>query len=248
MTAHRNARTSSPHARQPLGSVVVAFVSALALIAVPLAPLPGYAAKARRKPAASNETRLTISSLTRGATVLVDDEEVGTVPLEGPLAVTPNDNHIIRVQKRGFSTFVETVKLAPGENREIEADLVASGGILKVTANVRRATILLGGKAIGVVPFDGDVEPGRHQLQVAAPGKVADTRVIDIKAGEEMTVDVQLKDVPAPVVQQDRSILGRWWFWTAIGTAVVGGVAAGVFASREVKVDAPAPNHSILLP
>ncbi len=192
--------------------------------------------------------RLTIASLTRGATVFLDDQEVGTVPLAEPLELSPGVAHVVRLQKRGFGTLVETVKMSPGEEREIEADLVPSGGVLKIGCNVRRANILLNGKPIGVTPFDGDVEAGKHQLQVAAAGKLTDTRAIEVVAGEEISLDVQLVDVPAPVVKPDDSLLGRWWFWAAVGTAVVSGVTLGVLSQREISVDPPASNHSLTLP
>ncbi len=170
------------------------------------------------------------------------------MPLPAPLELEPGKSHVVRLQKRGFSTFVETVTLKPGETREMEADLVPSGGVLKVKCNIRRAQILLDGKPIGLTPFDGDIAPGKHTMQVVAAGKLADTRVIEVNAGEEVNVEVELKDVPPPVVEDDDSILGRWWFWTAVGTAVVGGVTLGVLSSRTINVQPDAPNHTINLP
>ena len=96
-------------------------------------------AKPRKRPGGNNVGLLTIASLTRGAAVFVDDQEAGVVPLDGPLELSPGVSHVVRLQKRGYSTFVETIKLSAGEDREIEADLVPSGGVLKVQCNVRRA-------------------------------------------------------------------------------------------------------------
>jgi hypothetical protein len=237
------------HPRPPQ-RVRVGVALLIALLTVGPLGLGEAAAKPRKKPAgaSSNSGLLTIASLTRGATVFVDDAQVGEVPLENALELSPGVSHVVRLQKRGFSTFVETIKLAAGEEREIEADLVPSGGVLKVNCNVRRAQILLDGKQIGVTPFDGDIAPGKHQLQVGTTGKVSDTRVIEVIAGEELVIEIALKDVPPPTVEEDDSLLGRWWFWTAIGTAVVGGVTLGVLSQREIKVEPAAANHSITLP
>lgn len=39
---------------------------------------------------------------------------------------------------------------------------------------------------------------------------------------------------PAPSeAQSETSILGRWWFWTGVGTLVAGGVIAGLLLSRD---------------
>jgi hypothetical protein len=98
--------------------------------------------------------------------------------------------------------------------------------------------VLLDGKPIGRTPFDGDVTPGRHTLQVVAPGKLQDTRVIEVKAGEELRFKVELKDVPPPIVEKDDSIFGAWWFWTAVGVTVLGGVTVGVLSGQTTEVPA----------
>jgi hypothetical protein len=227
-------------------------LAALVVASMMLGPLGVGEALARKhrrpRPSAKSKATLEIMSLTRGAKVFVDDQEVGVVPLEAPLELTPDEPHVIRLQRRGFSAFVETVRLKAGEARELEADLVPSGGVLKVKCDVRRAQILLDGKPIGVTPFDGDIIPGKHTLQIVAAGKLAETRVIEALAGEEIVIDVVLRDVPPPQVEEDESIFGRWWFWTAVGTAVVGGVTIGVLSSREINVSPSAPNHTIALP
>ena len=49
----------------------------------------------------------------------------------------------------------------------------------------------------------------------------------------------------APVIlepkpsQTSTGVLGRWWFWTAVGAAVVGGIVLGVVETRTKEVTAP---------
>jgi tetratricopeptide (TPR) repeat protein len=38
---------------------------------------------------------------------------------------------------------------------------------------------------------------------------------------------------PAPSAQTESSIFSRWWFWTAVGAVVAGGVTAGLLLSRK---------------
>ena len=220
------------------------------LVAVALTMGPALSAEARRKrvrrPAKkANKTTIEIMSMTGGAVIYLDDKKIGVVPMEKPIEVTPNKPHSLRLQKRGFTPFVDTLRLKPGESREVEADLVPSGGILKLTCNIRRARVVLDGKAIGRTPFDGDVPPGKHKLEVVAPGKSPASRLIEIMAGKVITIDIQLKDIPGPITKKDKSILGKWWFWTAIGAAVVGGATAAALASREVQVNPPQANLTL---
>lgn len=207
-------------------------------IAGPLLATDVQAARRRTKAVKSTSSSVEIMSMTRGAQVYVDDKLVGAVPLDGPVTLSPNQPHVIRLRKRGFTTFVDTVRLKVGEARELEADLIPSGGVVTIACNVRRAQVLLDGRAIGRTPFDGDVSPGRHTLQVVAPGKLQDTRVIEVMAGEVTKLDVELKDVPPPTVEKDDSILGAWWFWAAVGATVLGGVTIGVLSAREIDIAA----------
>lgn len=186
--------------------------------------------------------------MTAGAEVYIDDKLIGNVPIDAPVKLAPG-RHTIKLQKRGFTPHIDTIKLRRGQQRELEIDLVPSGGVVKVSSNVRRAQVLLDGKPIGRIPFDGDVPPGKHKLEVVAAGKLRETRMIEVRAGEEMTLEVQLKDVPPPIVKKDKSLLGKWWFWTGVGAVVVSGVTVGVLSARTIEVPPPrSPDTSWALP
>ena len=181
------------------------------------------------------EATITVSSLTRGAKVYLNDEEVGEVPLQAPLKVKAGETYAIRVQKRGYAPYSDTVMAGSGHDSQVEADLVPTMGVLRIDCNVLRAHVTLAGQPIGLTPFDGDVPPGKHELRIAAPGFLQDTRELAIDAGEEKALDITLAPVPAAGVEPDKSIFSRWWFWTAIGAVVVGGVTAGMVASQGAK-------------
>ncbi len=210
---------------------------------------PAFDAHARRRrprrAKKAAKTTIEIMSMTKGAKIYLDDKQVGVVPMEEPLVVTPNKPHVVRLQKRGFTPFVDTIRVKPGESREVEADLVPSGGILRLTCNIRRAQVLLDGKPIGRTPFDGDVAPGKHKLEIVAPGKKPESKLIDVRPGEALKFDIKLVDLPKPVVKKDDSLLGKWWFWTAVGAAVVGGATAAALATREVQVNPPQANLTL---
>lgn len=186
--------------------------------------------------AAPKAATISISSTTRGAKVFVNDEEVGEVPLTKPIEVKAGASYTVRIQKRGFSPYVSTVLAGAGQNSEIEADLVPSGGVVKVACNVPRSQVLIDGKPFGRTPFDGDVTPGKHKLQVASTGYVTDTRDIEVKAGDEIALDVRLELVPKPIEIENKAIWAKWWFWGGVGAVVVGGVTAAVLATQEDHV------------
>lgn len=225
---------------------------ALSLLACPLhaapkAPArpPAATAPPAKSPAAS--ASLTIVSMTRGAQVFVDDILHGEVPLPEPLAISAGQTHTVRVQKRGYAPLVETVLLSAGQSKELEADLVPTGGILRVTSNVLRAQVLLSGQALGRTPFDGDVPLGEHTLQIAAPGYQTHAQPLVVRAGEAQDVRADLVPQAAPVARSDDRLTGKWWFWSAIGLAVVGGVAAGLVLGQDTQVAPPAPNGVLKL-
>lgn len=209
--------------------------------------VPRLVQAAEKKGAAASKSTITVSSLTRGAKVYLNDDEVGEVPLPGPLDVKPGVTYTVRVQKRGYAPFTDTIMAGAGQNSEVEADLVPTGGVVRINANVMRAQVLLNGKPLGRTPFDGDVSPGKHELIVVAPGYLSDKRTIEVKAGDELAVEVELKVVPAPIETENKSIFGKWWFWGAIGGAVIGGITAGVLSQQVELVKPGDPNRTLKL-
>ena len=207
-------------------------VAAGLVMALLLSPL-GSVSPAIAGPKAAT---ISISSTTRGAKIFVNDEEVGEVPLAKPIEVKAGATYTVRIQKRGFTPYVSTVLAGTGQNSEIEADLVPSGGVVKVACNVPRSQVLIDGKPFGRTPFDGDVAPGKHKLQVASTGYVTDTRDIEVKAGDEIALDVKLDLVPKPIEIENKAIWAKWWFWGGVGAVVVGGVTAAVLATQEDHV------------
>lgn len=208
------------------------------------------AAPGKKSSLSSNQAQIVVNSVTRGARVLVNDDDKGEVPASGVVTVDvkPGETYVVRIQKRGYKAYSTTVLSGAGQQSVVggdgEADLVPSGGVVRITSNVVRAQVVLNGKPIGRTPFDGDIDSGDYQLQVAAAGYLTDTRSLQVKLGEEVSVAVELKPVPAPVELENKSIFGRWWFWTAVGAVVVGGVAGGVAATQTTHV---APTHDAVL-
>ncbi len=229
-------------------------ISVALALGLAVAPLSATAFAAPPKKAAAtklanDKAGITVSSMTKGAKIFIDDKEVGEVPLDKLLEVEPSKRHTVRVQKRGFSPFVETVLPSGGQLIEIEADLVAVSAALRVASlnDALKLQILVDGRVAGFTPFDGDVTPGSHTIEARATGYLAESQLIEAKAGQDLTLEFGLKLVPAPLIKEDKSLLSRWWFWTAVGVVVVGGVAGGVVAAQDTHLSPKAPDHVLPL-
>lgn len=237
--------------RSQFPAKILALALAVGVATPAMLPLSGvaYAAPAKKVKFAEGKAGIVISSMTKGAKVFVDDKEIGEVPLSGPIEVEANARHTVRVQKRGYSPYIDTLLPSNGQLLEVEADLVATGGIVRISSRdpALKLQILIDSRVAGFTPFDGDIPPGVHVVEARATGYMGETRSVDVKAGAEISFDFGLQLAPAAVVKEDKSILSRWWFWTAIGVAVVGGVAGGVAASQDTHVQPKAPDHVLPL-
>ena len=226
---------------------LAAALALLSFVATTCVVDEAWARRRRRPKKKAAVTSVELMSTTAGAEVYIDDKMIGKVPIEEPIVLTPG-SHSLKVQKRGFTPHIDTIKLSKGEQKELEVDLVPSGGVVKLSSNVRRAQVLLDGKPIGRTPFDGDIAPGKHKLEVVSPGKLRETRLIEVRAGELLKLEVLLKDVPPPIVNKDNSLFGKWWFWTGVGAVVVTGVTVGVLSARTIELAPQAPDRTIELP
>jgi hypothetical protein len=151
---------------------------------------------------------------------------------------------------------------APAELRErvpglqrLLAELRARIGALVVTSNVTGARVLVNEKQIGVTPFAAPVRvaAGHLSVEVFAEGYFPLRRELDLPGAASRTIDFTLvprEAAPAQVVivaperperpaeaPASTPLYGRWWFWTAIGVVVVGGVVTYV----ALTTDRPTP-------
>lgn len=100
------------------------------------------------------------------------------------------------------------------------------------------------------------LEPGAHQLRVTSQGYEPETRELELDAGEDRTLSIALVALavaaPPPPIStavtpanprpnehrsatqrdpnppQSSTVLESWWFWTAVGVLIAGGVATAV--------------------
>ena len=205
---------------------------------VPLVATSGWApsvaeaaAKRPRDAARGKGTTLLVRSTTTGASVLVDDVEVATVPMLKPVVIQPG-KHIVKVVKRGHVPYLDTYDAQRGQAGVLEIDLLAVSAGVDVRANVADAIVAVDQRQVGVVPFSGEIPPGLRVLEVRAPGWLTHKQSVELTAGETYTYDLTLVAAPPGYDEGPTPWYGHWWVWTGAAVVVAGGVTAAILAAQ----------------
>jgi hypothetical protein len=221
---------------------VFGLVTAAALTSMSAAPaISGSPRRPAPGPSIAVPGELTLMSLTTGATVELDGKLVGTVPFE-PFTVLPG-RHTIRLTKRGFAPATQEFDVAPGENVELEMDLLPFAGLVTVTSTPSGASVKVDGKVLGVTPLDTDIAAGVRVFQVSLPGHSEEARQVDVRAAAPLALDFRLN--PLATASGD-AFYETWWFWTIVGVAGAG-TAAAVIATSGGEVT-PRPDLELRIP
>lgn len=167
-------------------------------------------------------SELQIQGAVAGATVFVDDAEVGPLPFTAPVRVDVGPRKI-RVSKAGYKDFTVTLKVGGGSVVSVPVHLEKElhRGRLIVRAGPQDL-IHLDGRMVGRGTWEGFVPSGGHTLRVSAPGKLAQQREVMLQDDQVRRIDVRLTEGDKPG--------GAPWLWIGGGAALLAGaVVAGVF-------------------
>jgi hypothetical protein len=202
-----------------------------AMVAIQLALGGGDADAQRRKKRAGNQGTLVLRSMTEGATVQVDGTEVGTIPLPGPLSL-PAGKHTLKLQKRGYTEYIDVVNIERGKATELDIDLLPFAGVLVVTSTARKARVFVDGKFEGVTPFEKEVLIGKRQVRVSKAGYYDFIATFKAAAGKTKRLHARLDALPVGINPYRPKPLPppkwyeRWYVWAGIA----GGAAAVALA------------------
>jgi hypothetical protein len=170
---------------------------------------------------------LELHSMTEGATVRVDKQVVGTIPLRAPVRL-PAGKHTLKITKRGYTEYLDVITIRRNKTTTLDIDLLPMAGILIVTASVEGAQVYVDGKFVGQAPLEAEVEMGERTVRVKKPGYYDFIRTIKSIAGQELALAVQLKAMPVgstpyrPPPPPPPKWYEKWYVWAGIA----GGVAA----------------------
>ncbi|HTM45282.1 MAG TPA: PEGA domain-containing protein [Polyangiaceae bacterium] len=178
----------------------------------------------------SKVSQLTLTVNITGAQVLINHTEAGTTPFSAPLKLNAG-TVLLEITAQGYEPFKREVELPGGGELAIDAQLKhqVQLGLLTVTSPVTGAMVYVDGKRVGMVPAQTQLQPGQHSVRVMKEGYDEALTNTVLAEGDQKKLQIQL--------DQHSSILGKWWFWTAAGVVVAGGVAVTIAATTERSAD-----------
>jgi len=166
-----------------------------------------------------------------GARVLLRGRIVGTTPL-APTRV-PAGGATLQIELDGFFPETRDVVLPGGGALSLEVPMHrrSTSGQLGVTSDPIGALVTIDGHELGTASPRVEVAlpAGPHQIAVRHEG-YDDARVSLVLAPGAT------RDVSVPL-EKSRSVLTRWWFWSAVGVAVAGGVVLTYALTTERGAD-----------
>jgi hypothetical protein len=168
-----------------------------------------------------------------GADVFMDDRSIGTTPLKETLLADPGQ-HSVRVERDGFKPLRTEVNVPSGATIAVRAALHSVAAWIKIACEAENAVVHLDGKVVGGCPYEGEVQPGEHEVKVLELGKAPFLQKVEVSPGGTATVAVTLQEGGAPGegggAKKPRGLLIG-----GIAALVVGagaGVLGGVFAAK----------------
>ena len=162
-------------------------------------------ARLRELGAKTGSVNVTVNEV--GATILVDENAVGTSPLASPLRVGVGA-HKLKVTKDGFAPFEQALTVTANGATALNASLTvtATKGKVAVKEQSGKAVrILVDGVDMGEAPWSGELDPGQHEIGARATGLVAAPQRITIERGktEEITLTASSSSAPVKIGTSD---------------------------------------------
>jgi hypothetical protein len=164
---------------------------------------------------------ITVTINEPGATVLVDDIEVGKSPLDRPLIVDVGERNIV-ARKVGFLDASKRLTVSGGKADKVDLSLEASQkkGTLSVKATgAPSAVVVVDGVEQGVAPWQGEVSAEKHTIEIRAKGFVTESRTETIPHKGTIVIEVALRpdqgkirvktDKPENVIHIDEQEVGK---------------------------------------
>jgi tetratricopeptide (TPR) repeat protein len=223
-----------------------------------IAALEGYLAsakEARIKPARRRE----VVKLIDGMKALLAPVIVNLTPVDakftvdGRAVVLPDNrtlqlaagNHLLVASGENYEPQTRAIAVVAAQPQIVTIELraIPRTGRVRITSSQPGTAVDIDGQPRGLAPLELELSPGGHQLQARANGFDPYRAEVTLAAGQERNIDIELQRPNAAVVAalaaagpsaQPAPLYGRWWFWTAVGVVVAGGVATALLLKQGV--------------
>jgi hypothetical protein len=166
--------------------------------------------------------RLVVEPSESGSSVYVDDELIGTSPLDAEPRVDFGQHRLVVRHSRfkdGAETF--TVTSSSDVHLRVQLEPLVRQGRLVVRAGPGDA-IAVDGRFRALGTFDGTLPSGKHRLRVTSAGRIAFEQSPQIEENRTLSLDVKLTRAPVAFGLPN-------WVWLAGGAAVLAGAGTAVY-------------------
>ena len=189
---------------------------------------PATAGRSRKKKRRPRYGFLKLTTKTKGATVEVDGEGIGTTPLVKPIRIDPG-KHTLKIAKKGYTEYLDVFVIKRGKATALGIDLLPVAGILSVDASVDHARVHVDGKYVGTTPLEIEALIGKRTVRIVKEGYHDVVLRPMAIAGRRTHVSATLIAMPVgsspyrPPPPPPKAWYEKWYVWAGIvgGTAVI---------------------------
>lgn len=134
---------------------------------------------------------LQMTSKPGNAVVFINGVQRGTTPVR--IEGVPTGGAELEIQLPGYKTYTESVRLYPGQEISLNANLTPEPGTLTVLSEPEGARVYLDNALRGRTPFTANrLQAGRYRIRVDLEGYDSEARSADIVATDSTTLEFRL--------------------------------------------------------
>jgi formylglycine-generating enzyme required for sulfatase activity len=143
--------------------------------------------------------QLQISSQPAGATVLVDEREVGQTPLQTEVLETGSE---LTLQLEGYKRWQQTVTVSAGSTGQYPTiPLEVADGLVTINSSPSAASVTINNQFKGVTPLQVALSPLQsHQLTLFKEGYFKTRQQLDVEPEQQLSLQLELKPNLADIV------------------------------------------------
>lgn len=124
-----------------------------------------------------------------GAEVSIDGKVVGVTPMR-PVHVDLGD-HEVKITKVGYEPFAKSVTVVAEQSVSVSAALtqeVTTGRVVVTESSGQAVKVVVDDKELGAAPWEGDLPPGVHVVQLLGEGLASERKTIELHKKERLEI------------------------------------------------------------